>query len=593
MAELLPEYVDNDLNAEERALVRDHLRDCPDCRAEEKRVQEVAGLMGTAIGPASLRNDFAEDTGRQIATGTHEDFEEESVEAPPESFVDALTARTGAAPWWIISGAFHTLVILLVTLIGLAILRAQDEDVVIVTDLEQRKDVEDLEEPVKRDIIPKPQTVLDEEIESEQMPIVTHEEVEVADEVETDNDSEFNETRGEDGISDVWLGGSGTVAALGLGGGGGGAFGRPNGRGGRLRRAIRGGGSAKTESAVDRALEWLARHQDADGGWSLIDSKPTGHQAEKVKGMNGRAALTGFALLAFMGAGHTDRIGKYKRNVDAGLQWMIRSVEKTEKTAGEGRYSKTRASNYTQGVAGLAMSEAAGMCANPKIKEVAQRVVNGVISGQIKDGPSEYQSWDYMPGGRTNDTSIMGWNVMALKSGKIAGLKVDPAAFEGTMRWIRKGQDMRGAKDGNPYWTGGQMSYRGTLSNPDRKYGQARTAIVALTRLFLGNRPDHPGVAGPCNLMAKREWLPSKWPGNLYYWYYATLAMFQTGGDHWKAWNEAMKPTLLNSQRRDGDYDGSWDPVPGAGINAAGRVMSTALGAMCLEVYYRYLPVYR
>ena len=140
------------------------------------------------------------------------------------------------------------------------------------------------------------------------------------------------------------------------------------------------------------------------------------------------------------------------------------------------------------------------------------------------------------------------------------------------------------------------MTYRGTLANPHGRKGMAVTAAAALTRLLVGGeKPDHPGVAGPCNLMKEDKNLPSKWPGNLYYWYYATLCMFQRGGDHWVLWNKAMKPTLINSQRRDGDFDGSWNPLFDykGGHIYGGRVMSTALGAMCLEVYYRYLPMFR
>ena len=83
---------------------------------------------------------------------------------------------------------------------------------------------------------------------------------------------------------------------------------------------------------------------------------------------------------------------------------------------------------------------------------------------------------------------------------------------------------------------------------------------------------------------------------HFYYWYYATLCCFQQGGEIWKKWNEAMKKTLLENQIKDGSpNDGSWEPN-GKWVSkqrGGGRVMSTALGAMCLEVYYRYLPLYK
>ena len=48
-----------------------------------------------------------------------------------------------------------------------------------------------------------------------------------------------------------------------------------------------------------------------------------------------------------------------------------------------------------------------------------------------------------------------------------------------------------------------------------------------------------------------------------------------------------MKKAVLESQRKDGDAKGSWDPVGPWGYSG-GRVYSTALMTMCLEIVYRY-----
>jgi hypothetical protein len=311
--------------------------------------------------------------------------------------------------------------------------------------------------------------------------------------------------------------------------------------------------------------------------------------------------MTGYALLAFLGAGHTNKIGKYKDNVRRGLEWMITTLDQTEKANGRGRYCNNHGSNYTQGVAGLALAEAAAMCRDPRVSDAAQRAIDGVVFGQRKKGQSEYEAWGYAPNAGINDTSVTGWNVMAIKSAKVAGLHVDPASYDGAMRWINAGQELENAPQGDAaYWEGGMMWYQGT-ADPKNRHGHknmALTSAASLTRLLVGGeKPTSAGVAGPANLMHKPENLPTTNVArfNLYYWYYGTLTMFQVGGDHWKVWNEAMKPALLNTQRKDGDFDGSWDPLytEAQGHIYGGRVMSTALGAMCLEVYYRYLPIYR
>jgi hypothetical protein len=67
--------------------------------------------------------------------------------------------------------------------------------------------------------------------------------------------------------------------------------------------------------------------------------------------------------------------------------------------------------------------------------------------------------------------------------------------------------------------------------------------------------------------------------------------MFQLGGQYWKTWNEALQKTLLPRQQPTGPWAGSWDPDT-RWDNYGGRVYATALSALCLEVYYRYLPLY-
>ena len=66
--------------------------------------------------------------------------------------------------------------------------------------------------------------------------------------------------------------------------------------------------------------------------------------------------------------------------------------------------------------------------------------------------------------------------------------------------------------------------------------------------------------------------------------------MYQMGGNYWKAWNVAMKEAVIENQQREGDEKGSWDPVGPWGYSG-GRVYSTALMTLCIEVYYRYARV--
>ena len=107
---------------------------------------------------------------------------------------------------------------------------------------------------------------------------------------------------------------------------------------------------------------------------------------------------------------------------------------------------------------------------------------------------------------------------------------------------------------------------------------------------LLGMRRDHPAGREGADFLL--EELPGTSTGNVYYWYYGTLAMYQLQGSDWVRWNEALRTTLVNSQRKEGPLSGTWDPDTVWG-GYGGRIYSTALSALCLEVYYRFLPLYR
>lgn len=82
----------------------------------------------------------------------------------------------------------------------------------------------------------------------------------------------------------------------------------------------------------------------------------------------------------------------------------------------------------------------------------------------------------------------------------------------------------------------------------------------------------------------------------LYYWYYVTQALFYAGGDAWARWDPAFANELVANQACEVSPTpgepamGYWNS-PAASENH-GRVYSTTLCTLMLEVYYRYLPSY-
>ena len=324
---------------------------------------------------------------------------------------------------------------------------------------------------------------------------------------------------------------------------------------GRRRATLRYGGSPFSERAVTNGLGWLARAQEPDGHW---DSRRWGASG------NVDAAVTGLALLAFLGHGETDHAGDYRWHVYNALEWLRKHQ------APNGSF---KARFYTQGICTMAVSEAYALSRNPLWKSMAQKAINFCVENQNPLG-----GWDYN-GNNPNriDTSVTGWVVMALKSGVQAGLDVPPEAISRVKNWLKTSANAAGR-------TG--YSYKpGTAGNGGTP---AMTAVATLGRQFMGWKRNHPNMTKALAYLDKTGVRLQ----NMYETYYATLVMFQAGGGHWNRWNKAFRDPLIAKQvtGRGREFDGSWDPDVQYGGHG-GRVYSTAMSAFCLEVYYRFMPM--
>ncbi|MBL8829147.1 MAG: hypothetical protein JNM18_19345 [Planctomycetaceae bacterium] len=340
----------------------------------------------------------------------------------------------------------------------------------------------------------------------------------------------------------------------------------------RSRVAQMRGGSAETEAAVASALKWLARNQSRDGRWDASQFG-SGREARifgqdrNSTGTEADTGITGLALLAFLGAGHTHQSGDYPQQVRSAIDFLLREQGVDGNLGGA---ADAYAFMYCHGMASLALSEALGMTGDERLKPAVTRAVNYTLSCQNRTTGG----WRYRPT-ETGDTSQLGWQLMVLKSAELAGVRV-PAEPKN-----RAKQFLESVASGK---SNGLASYR-----PNEPVTRTMTAEALWCRQFLGLPRTDPACDEAGDFVL--EELPGSNQTNLYYWYYATLSMYQLQGRHWTRWNDALTKTLTASQAQVGTQAGSWEPDPIWG-NYGGRVYSTALGALCLEVYYRFLPLY-
>jgi hypothetical protein len=380
--------------------------------------------------------------------------------------------------------------------------------------------------------------------------------------------------RGGEGLADGWAPSEGEMGGdrLGFGKSLAGTF---YGRSGATKEdaLLTGGGTKKTEAAKNRGLMWLARHQAANGSWSLSGFNRDGRcNCGNHGGHDYPIAATAFGVLPFLGNGNTHKLGTkkdpnpYEKVVKKALYYLMSKQKST------GNYGGNM---YCHGLATIAMCEAFGLTQDPHLKRSAQMAVNYIVYAQDKKGGG----WRYGPQ-QPGDTSVVGWQVMALKSAQMANLKVP----EKTMRAAERFLDSVMSEDnyGYGYTAPGSTS---TL-----------TAVGLLCRQYLQGW----GAGAPKMFKAVNSYLKTNMPvsgKNMYYYYYATQVMHHLGGDNWKDWNLKMREVLVNEQDQGKTpghkhQEGSWSPEgdPHGGIG--GRLMITSLSILTLEVYYRHLPLY-
>ena len=393
---------------------------------------------------------------------------------------------------------------------------------------------DELEEPVE---------MIEAEIEEEPLeePILLDAEGSASDFL---NDSPFDS----DAFNDV----------IGVGGGVGGKFG---GRfGGRKNLGAKGG--AGTERSLHDGLEWLRKHQDPDGKWDadqFMKRDPADAMCDGAgRGMSNEA-VTAMALLAFLGEGNTLNHGRYKDVVAGGVVWLKGQHDPASGLFGDPAHPGPLRDHA---MATTAMCEAYYFSKSPLLKRPAQTAINYLVGARDADA-----GWS---GGKTADgrpgPEATGWVISALITAKDAGLVVDEAALAAALDWATNVRPAEGA---------------------------TAVAMALYGRFLLGQDPaDHP------DMLELADFLPAQLPAadapspvlDPDFLHFATYALYQTGGPRWQQWNTALKNLVLSTARTEGSALGSWDPV-GPGAEEGGRVYTTAVHVLCLEVYFRYASV--
>jgi hypothetical protein len=322
------------------------------------------------------------------------------------------------------------------------------------------------------------------------------------------------------------------------------------------------GGTPETEAAVARALVYLSKMQYPDGHWTKVMDKPGGRTTDAHD-----TALTGLSVLCYLAAGNTpDKEGPYQDTVKRGIGYLMAREEKNGDLRGDGNM-------YDQGIATLALGEAAAMTKGKQgaaIKDAAHRAAQFIVEAQNGAG-----GWRYTPRDLTSDASVLGWQALALHSAERSGFVIPAETRRKAFTYL---DSVSTGKHG--------MLTGYLLSAPTT----TMTAESIFTRMLLGQKLNAAQLDEASDFVMRK--LPAKDNLNYYYIYYGSLALMQMQGDDWERWNKNTSRLLLNLQDREGQTTGSWDPEDSEWGERGGRIYTTTLATLTLEVYYRYLPMY-
>lgn len=342
--------------------------------------------------------------------------------------------------------------------------------------------------------------------------------------------------------------------------------------------------------AVGIALEWLHDHQDRWNAPDLLAAWDAGGYSRWCKGRkcaNAPAvsrgynvAVTSLSLLAFLGNGHTHRVGSYKKAVKGTLDWL---KTQQDKEGWLGRNGGTKKWILNHAMATMALCEAFAVTRDFRLKEYCEKAMKRIAEAQNKDG-----GWGWEPSDNDSNTLVTGWMVLALKNAKVGGLKPPEEAFEGALKWFDSCTDPKTGRVGYGKFAGPKRPTADSAKIPEEN--PTMTAIAVICSIFCGRKRRHENILKGIDVLMKS--LPQRDETGVkvdpMYWFFGTYSIFQYGGKKWHEWNTAMKNVLLKTQRRDGCAFGSWDPEGAWWGISGGRVMSTALHVLTLQLYYAY-----
>jgi hypothetical protein len=305
----------------------------------------------------------------------------------------------------------------------------------------------------------------------------------------------------------------------------------------------------QTEKAIRRGLDFLAARQSERGDFG-------------TNGYRRDVAVVSLAGMAFMANGSVPGRGRYGRQIDRCIDFVLRRAQSSGYVVTQGNVS--RGPMYGHGFATLFLAEVYGMSSHAQLREKLALAVKLILNTQNQEG-----GWRYQPQRNDADISVTICQVMALRAARNAGLFVPNEVIDRCIDYVKRCQ--------NP---DGGFSYQ--LPNDESKFPRTAAGIVAL---------NSAGIYEGDEIHKALDYLMKQLPGNknvpvenhfFYGHYYAVQAMWHAGGEYWRRWYPAIRDVLLARQRSDGAWFDQICPEYG-----------TAMACLILQMPNNFLPIFQ
>ena len=316
----------------------------------------------------------------------------------------------------------------------------------------------------------------------------------------------------------------------------------------------------QAEAVIDKALDWLVRHQSPTGEWNA--------RSLGADSGNYDAGVTGLALLALVSRGPAGLAGARGKAAHSAAAYLVKAQTRS------GSFNDISShAIYITALATEALAEYAVIAR--KRKELAPTLERA--RDHLLDQQAPGLGWRYERAEVPNDTAVTGRVICALERLRRAGIPVPDEAFGGALAWTDSVTD--------PEF--GQIGYNlkgGSPARPERlqdrfppEHSQSMTAAGCLIKLYGGRNP---------RLLEKSLWLmwevkPRADLPDMYYWGLGARAWQAARGYVPRKWYAALLQSVTSCVGADGGLraKGPW--------SEGGRVYATSICVMALAAPYR------